>query len=73
MSISEMPAQAPTFYDVQEVAVMLKMSLMTVYRAISSGELRAVRVRGRLLIPAQVIVSLVEAAVAGTDETQEHI
>jgi excisionase family DNA binding protein len=55
-------ARVPTFYDVAEVAVMLKMSRMTVYRAINSGELRAVRIRGRLLIPAAVIENLVAEA-----------
>ena len=51
----------PTFYDVQEVADMLKMSRMTVYRAISSGELHAVRIRGRWLVPARVIEALAES------------
>ena len=63
MSISHPAPTSPTFYDVQEVAAMFKMSRMTVYRAISSGELRAVRVRGRWLVPAQVIDALVEDAV----------
>lgn len=54
-------AQAPRFYDVQEVADMLKMSRMTVYRAIGSGELHAVRIRGRWLVPARVIDQLAES------------
>ncbi|MDD7941691.1 helix-turn-helix domain-containing protein [Actinomycetospora lutea] len=57
--------RAPTFYDVAEVAQMLKMSRMTVYRAISSGELRAVRIRGRWLIPGPVIDALVSGAIEG--------
>lgn len=65
MTTTGAPSAGPTFYDVQEVAAMLKMSRMTVYRAISTGELRAVRVRGRWLVPAQVIETLVESAVAG--------
>ena len=56
----------PTFYDVQEVADMFKMSRMTVYRAIGSGELRAVRIRGRWLVPGTVIEALVAEAVAGS-------
>jgi excisionase family DNA binding protein len=55
-------ATAPKFYDVQEVAVMFKMSRMTVYRAIGSGELHAIRIRGRWLVPARVIDALVEGA-----------
>lgn len=59
-------AQAPKFYDVQEVADMLKMSRMTVYRAIGSGELHAVRIRGRWLVPARVIDQLAESGAEAT-------
>ncbi|WP_296389147.1 helix-turn-helix domain-containing protein [Pseudonocardia sp.] len=59
-------AARPTFYDVQEVADMFKMSRMTVYRAISSGELAAVRIRGRWLVPARTIDALIEKATAPT-------
>ena len=61
MSIRE-DAVGLTFFDVAEVAAMFKMSRMTVYRAIASGELRAVRIRGRLLVPASVIEALVVEA-----------
>ena len=64
MTLNERTATAPTFYDVAEVAEMFKMSRMTVYRAINSGELRAIRIRGRLLIPAAVIEGLVAEATA---------
>lgn len=64
MTLNEKTATAPTFYDVAEVAEMFKMSRMTVYRAINSGELRAIRIRGRLLVPAAVIESLVADATA---------
>ena len=62
-------ATGPTFYDVAEVAEMLKMSRMTVYRAVRSGELRSVRIRGRILIPAKVI----EELVAGPDESDLEV
>lgn len=68
MTTHEGASKAPTFYDVAEVAVMLKMSRMTVYRAINSGELRAVRIRGRLLVPAAVIENLVVEATADRTE-----
>ncbi len=55
----------PRFYDVREVAAMFRMSRMTVYRAIGSGELPAVRMRGRWLVPAKAIDDLVEEATAG--------
>ncbi|GAA4536621.1 hypothetical protein GCM10023175_03800 [Pseudonocardia xishanensis] len=62
MSNGSESATRPTFYDVQEVADMFKMSRMTVYRAISSGELAAVRIRGRWLVPARAIDALIETA-----------
>lgn len=59
-------AQPPTFYSVQAVAEMFDMSRMTVYRAIKSGELSAVRMRGRWLVPAKAINALVDAAMQST-------
>lgn len=61
------PAEAPRFYSVGQVARMLGMSSMTVYRAISAREFPAVRVRGRLIVPAKAVDAMVEAAV--TDQT----
>lgn len=56
------PAKAPLFYSVAEVAEMFGMSAMTVYRAIAANEFPAVRVRGRLVIPARVLDAIVDAA-----------
>lgn len=64
MTTDQAAATGPRFYDVREVARMLKMSRMTVYRAIGSGELRAVRIRGRWLVPAKVIKAMEDAAIA---------
>jgi len=50
------------FYSVAEVADMFGMSPMTVYRAISAGEFPAVRIRGRLIIPAKAIDAMAEIA-----------
>ena len=52
------------FYSVPEVARMLGMSDMTLYRAIKAGEFPAIRVRGRLVVPARAIELLAEAAIA---------
>src|ERR1700754_5135668 len=68
MFIRQAPVSAPTFYDVRGVAEMFKMSRMTVYRAIRSGELPAVRIRGRWLVPAKVIDALVAQAEAAVSE-----
>ncbi|MQA14686.1 MAG: helix-turn-helix domain-containing protein [Pseudonocardiaceae bacterium] len=43
---------------------MLGMSSMTVYRAISAGEFPAVRIRGRLIVPARAVEAMAEEAVA---------
>jgi excisionase family DNA binding protein len=52
------------WYSVAEVAQMLGMGQMTVYRAIHAGEFPAVRIRGRYVIPAKALEALEEAAVA---------
>jgi len=54
---------APAFYSVAAAARLFGMSEMTLYRAIHAGQFPAVRVRGRLLIPAQAIDAMIEAAV----------
>lgn len=56
------PPDLPRFYQVAEAARMFRMSSMTLYRAISAGEFPAVRIRGRLIIPAQVVDAMVKAA-----------
>jgi hypothetical protein len=43
---------------------MLGMSEMTLYRAIAAGEFPAVRIRGRLIIPARALDEMVDAALA---------
>jgi excisionase family DNA binding protein len=55
----------PRFYSVAEVARIFGMSEMTVYRAISAGEFPAIRIRGRLIIPARAIEAMTDAAVDG--------
>jgi excisionase family DNA binding protein len=61
---TESAPSAPQFYSVAEVARLFGMSSMTVYRAIAAGEFPAVRIRGRLIIPARAVDSMVDAAVA---------
>ena len=57
-------ATVPRFYSVAQVAQMFSMSKMTLYRAITAGDFPAVRIRGRLIIPAQAIDAMVAAAVS---------
>ena len=60
-------AEAPRFYSVAQVARMLGTSPVTLYRAIKAGEFPAVRIRGRLIVPAKAIEAMADAATA--DET----
>jgi excisionase family DNA binding protein len=53
----------PRFYTVNETAAMLRTSPITMYRAINDGEFPAVRVRGRLIVPAKVIDALIDTAI----------
>ncbi len=57
------PPQVPAFYSVAETARMFGMSEMTLYRAIAAGQFPAVRIRGRLIVPARAIQAMVDAAV----------
>lgn len=52
------------FFSVAEVARMLGMSEMTLYRAIHAGEFPAVRIRGRLIVPAKALDEIVETALS---------
>ncbi|AEA26546.1 DNA binding domain protein, excisionase family [Pseudonocardia dioxanivorans CB1190] len=64
MGASRDAAGPPTFYSVGQVARMLGMSAMTVYRAINAGDFPAVRIRGRLIVPARAVDEMVDAAIA---------
>lgn len=53
----------PRFYSVTDTAHILGVSEMTLYRAIRLGQFPAVRLMGRLIIPARAIDELIEAAI----------
>lgn len=55
--------ETPRFYSVPQVARMLGTSPVTLYRAIRDGEFPAVRIRGRLIVPARAIDAMVDAAI----------
>ncbi len=55
---------APKFYSVAQVAHMFGMSPMTLYRAIAAGEFPAVRIRGRLIVPAKAVDAMADVATA---------
>ena len=53
----------PAFFSVNDAAELLGMCAMTLYRAIRDGQFPAVRIRGRLIIPAAAIDAIAAAAV----------
>lgn len=55
---------APRFYSVPQAARMIGTAPVTLYRAIRDGEFPAMRIRGRLIIPAKAIDAMIDAAVA---------
>jgi excisionase family DNA binding protein len=66
-SLTRQHARKRRFYSVAEVAAIFGLSSMTVYRAIAAGEFPAVKIRGRVIVPAGAIDAMVEAATsAGT-------
>ena len=64
-AFAETPAEGPRFYSVAQAARMFGMAPVTLYRAIRAGEFPAVRIRGRLIVPAKAVEAMAEAAVTG--------
>jgi predicted DNA-binding transcriptional regulator AlpA len=62
VATAENPAQTPRFYSVAQVAQIFGMAPVTVYRAIRAGQFPAVRIRGRLIVPAKAVEAMADAA-----------
>ena len=58
------PDAAPRFYSVAQAAAMLGMSTMTLYRAIKADAFPALRIRGRVVVPAKAIDAMIDLAIA---------
>lgn len=58
MNHTQRPAGEPRFHSVPATARILGISPATLYRAIAAGEFPAVRIRNRLIIPAEIIDQL---------------
>jgi hypothetical protein len=52
------------FYSVAEAAGLYRMSQMTLYRAINALQFPAVRVRGRIVVPALAVRDMAQTAVS---------
>jgi excisionase family DNA binding protein len=62
---ADVPAvRGPRFLSVAAVARILGVSEVTLYRAIAAGEFPAVRIRGRLIVPAGAVEAMAEMALA---------
>ena len=61
---TEPESRGPTFLTVAEAAARVRISKMTLYRAIQDHEFPAVQIRSRLIVPAQVIEEMAAAAMA---------
>ncbi|GJF29794.1 transcriptional regulator [Kitasatospora sp. NE20-6] len=55
MSSGERPLQEVAFLTVAEVAAVMRVSKMTVYRLVHSGELPAIRVGRSFRVPEQAV------------------
>lgn len=55
--------ESPRFLSVQEAARILRLSPMTLYRAIEANAFPAIRVRNRIAVPARAIDEMEAAAV----------
>ena len=54
-------ATEPTALSVADVAARVGLSKQSVYREVEDGRLRAVRIRGRLLVPADAVAEWLQA------------
>lgn len=61
-----MPTNEPAFYTVAEVAAMMRVSKMTVYRMVNSGELPAVRFGRSFRVPESAVSAIVNPSQSKT-------
>ncbi len=66
--MTQAPRPVPQFVTVAEVAEMTRVSKMTVYRMVHSGELPAVRVGNSYRVPKAAVDELLSNSAYGLDE-----
>jgi excisionase family DNA binding protein len=66
MSESETPLSEVRFLTVAEVATIMRVSKMTVYRLVHSGELEAIRVGRSFRVPEQAVNAYLKDAFVGS-------
>lgn len=62
--------QGPRFLTVAEVADVMRVSRMTVYRMVHAGQIPAVRVGKSFRVPQKAVDDLIERGVGGWDESR---
>lgn len=65
-----MQSERPQFVTVAEVADIMRVSKMTVYRMIHAGELPAMRVGKSFRVPQSAVTQLIDAGLAGWDREE---
>ncbi|MFP7696274.1 helix-turn-helix domain-containing protein [Trueperella sp. LYQ143] len=60
--MAQLPPSAPRFFTVAEVAELTRVSRMTVYRMVHSGELPAVRISNSYRVPRSAVEQLLAQA-----------
>lgn len=66
--MSQVPSSAPQFMTVAEVAELARVSRMTVYRMVHSGDLPAVRVGNSYRVPTEAVDELLSKTAYDADE-----
>ncbi|MDT3767057.1 helix-turn-helix domain-containing protein [Gleimia hominis] len=61
--------ERPRFVTVAEVAELMRVSRMTVYRMIHSGDLPAMRVGKSFRVPQAAVSQLIDAGLSGWEES----
>ena len=67
MTAEVTPLSDVRFLTVAEVATIMRVSKMTVYRLVHSGELEAIRVGRSFRVPEQAVNHYLRDAFVGTD------
>ena len=64
---------APRFMTVTEVADIMRVSKMTVYRLIHSGEMPAIRVGKSVRVPEAAVAQMIQAGMADHSGDQARV
>ena len=66
--MSDRPQEAPRFLTVAEVADVMRVSRMTVYRMVHSGQMPAVRMGRSFRVPAKAVEDLIAEGLADWEQ-----